>query len=92
MVTSIRDAFDYYGVMLLLPDESGKKFILQSIAGGYAGVFPADLTIKYGEGMIGQAAQTRKTQITGDVTKNPDYVKKAEEVTKSELFNSDFKR
>ncbi len=85
VVTSIRDAFDYYAVMLLSLDEKKKSLVLQSISGGYAGVFPIDLTIKMGEGMIGQAALTHQTQISGDVTKNPNYIKKADEVTKSEL-------
>jgi len=85
VVTSIRDAFDYYGVMLLLMDKDGKKLVMQSISGGYSKVFPRNMPIKVGEGMIGQAALTRQTQISGDVTKNPDYVIKAKEVTKSEL-------
>ena len=35
--------------------------------------------------MIGRAAETGKTQVSGDVTSDPNYVKKAEEVTLSEL-------
>jgi PAS domain S-box-containing protein len=85
VVTSIRDAFDYYGVMILLMDKDGKKLVMQSISGGYSKVFPHNMQIEVGEGMIGQAALTRQTQISGDVTKNPNYVMKAKEVTKSEL-------
>jgi len=85
VVTSIRDAFDYYGVMLLLMDKKGHKLVMQSIAGGYSELFPNDMSIKVGKGMIGQAALTNQTQISGDVTKNPNYIKKAKEFTKSEL-------
>ena len=35
--------------------------------------------------MIGKAAQTRQIQLSGDVSKNPDYVSGYEEITRSEL-------
>ncbi len=85
VVHAVRDAFDYYGVMLLMINQGRKSLTLQAIAGGYAGVFPSDLTIKMGEGMIGTAAKTKTVQLSGDVEKDPNYVKKAEEVTRSEL-------
>ncbi len=56
IVNSIHETFDFYGVMLLLINKKKKQLNLQSIAGGYQGVFPDSLTIKIGEGMIGQAA------------------------------------
>lgn len=85
VVTTIRDSFDYYGVMLLMHDEKKKVLVLQAIDGAYTGIFPIDLNIKVGEGMIGQAALTQQSQMSSDVTKNPNFVKKADEKTKSEL-------
>jgi len=85
VVHAVRDAFDYYGVMLLMVDEKHRNLILRSIAGGYAGIFPSDLTIKMGEGMIGTAAKNKTVRLSGDVEKDPNYVKKAKEVTRSEL-------
>ncbi|MCK4246934.1 MAG: PAS domain S-box protein, partial [Methanomicrobia archaeon] len=85
IVNSVRDTFDYYGVMLLLRSEDTDYLILQSITGGYSDIFLEDLSIKIGEGVIGYAAKIGKTQISGDVTKNPYYVRKADEITKSEL-------
>ncbi len=85
IVTAVRDAFDYYGVMLLLLDDEAKYLTLQSIAGGYVGTFPEDLRLAVGEGMIGHAAATGETQVSGDVSKNPYYVRKAGEITRSEL-------
>jgi len=85
IVYSICDTFNYYGVMLMMLDEKQKKLILRSIAGGYEKVFPSDLSIQLGEGMIGAAAKSRAIQVSGDVTKDPNYVRKAEEVTKSEM-------
>lgn len=84
-VTSIRDAFDYYGVQLFLTKEKSKKLILQAIAGGYSDIFPEHMTIRLGEGMIGRAAEQKKTQVSGDVSKNPHYVQKTFEETRSEL-------
>jgi DNA-binding LacI/PurR family transcriptional regulator/signal transduction histidine kinase len=85
IVTAICSAFDYYGVLLLMLDEGTARLTLQSIAGGYADTFPQDLCIDIGEGMIGYAAATGETQISGDVSQNPHYVRKAQEKTRSEL-------
>lgn len=85
IVTAICSAFDYYGVLLLMLDEKNARLTLQSIAGGYADTFPQNLCIDIGEGMIGYAAATGETQISGDVSQNPHYVRKVQEETRSEL-------
>ncbi|MEE8389571.1 MAG: GAF domain-containing protein, partial [Anaerolineae bacterium] len=85
IVTAVRDAFDYYGAMLLLLDEETERLTLQAIAGGYTETFPQDLSYAIGEGMIGRAAATGEPQLSGDVAKTPYYVHKANEETKSEL-------
>jgi len=85
IVTTVRDGFDYYGVMLMLLDKEGNQLTLQSIAGGYLDVFPKDLCLSVGEGMIGYAAETGEIQISNDVSKDPNYIQKADEITKSEL-------
>ena len=85
IVTSVQESFNYYGVMLLTLDDKAKCLNLQAIAGGYSDILPKDLSIALGEGMIGNAVTTGETQVSGDVSKNPYYVKKAGELTKSEL-------
>jgi len=85
IVTAIQESFNYYEVMLLLVDEKGKYLSMQSISGGYVSVFAEDLSVTVGEGMIGQAAATFKTQVSGDVHKDPHYVRIADEKTRSEL-------
>lgn len=85
IVNAVQNSFNYYGVMLFLVDEKTKCLTMQSIAGGYAGILPRDLRIKKGQGMIGNAGATGETQISGDVTKNPYYFRKAKEQTNSEL-------
>ncbi|MFW6129279.1 MAG: two-component regulator propeller domain-containing protein [Candidatus Aminicenantaceae bacterium] len=84
IVASIQESFNYYGVMLLLVEEETKLLNLQSIAGGYSNVFPKDLSYSIGEGMTGNAALTGETQVSGDVSKNPHYVREAEK-TQSEM-------
>ena len=85
IVTAVCDAFDYYGVMLMLLDEEAECLTLQSIAGSYADVFSEGLRLAIGEGMTGYAAASGETQVSGDVSKDPHYVRKAKERTKSEL-------
>jgi PAS domain S-box-containing protein len=85
IVTTVRDAFDYYGVMILLVDEKAKRLTMQSIAGSYAALFPKDLSHAIGEGMTGYAAASGETQVSGDVSQDPHYVREADEETKSEL-------
>lgn len=85
IVTAVRDAFDYHNVMLMLVDEEEERLTLQSIAGAYADVFPPDLQVHIGEGMIGYAAASGEIQISTDVSQDPHFVRKAGETTQSEL-------
>lgn len=84
---TIQKAFGFYGVMIFLVDECTEEscLIMQTIAGGYENIFFKGFVIKIGEGMIGKAAQTKKTQFSNDVSKNPDYIRKREEIAKSEI-------
>ena len=84
-VQTIRDTFDYYGVMLLLKDEGSDQLVLKAIAGGYSEVFPSEMTIPVGEGMIGHAAISGAAQVSGNVSSDPNYVRIADEQTASEL-------
>lgn len=85
IVTAVRDAFNYNGVMLMLADEESRRLTLQAIAGGYADIFPKDMTRAFGEGMTGYAALSGRTQVSGDVRSDPHYIREADERTKSEI-------
>jgi GAF domain-containing protein len=85
IVSAVQDAFDYYSVMLMLLDETGERLVLQSVAGHYVDVFPDNLWVAVSEGMTGRAATTGETQLSGDVSQHPHYVRKTEEATRSEL-------
>ncbi len=85
IVTAIRDAFDYDGVLLWLVDAGTERVVLETVAGEYADILLRGVTLAIGEGMTGQAAATGEAQISGDVSKNPHYVQKAGETTRSEL-------
>ncbi len=85
IVSAVRDAFNYYGVMLLLYDEKKNLLVKQAIAGGYIDVFPEDLSIEIGEGIIGKAAENGTIMLSNDVTGSPYYIRTNQEITKSEL-------
>ncbi len=85
IVTAICDAFDYYGVMLMLVDEDGQCLNLQAIAGGYKDAFPKGFKLTIGKGLLGRAAASGETQISADVSNDVQFVQTAEERTRSEL-------
>jgi signal transduction histidine kinase len=85
IVTAVRDAFDYYSVILMLLDEETGQLTLQSVVGGYAHLFPKGFSLTVGEGMMGRAVATSEPQVSGDVSTNLYYVRKVGEETKSEL-------
>ncbi len=59
--------------------------VVQSIVGAYVDFFPKDKhRIPIGKGMTGHAAATGKTQVSGDVSQDPIYIRDVKE-TKSEL-------
>ncbi len=85
IVNAVCDTFHYYCVMLIMADDSGNRMKLQSIAGEDAHLFPSDQTYKIGEGMVGRAAATGETQVSGAVDANPHYIRISSEKTRSEL-------
>lgn len=82
---AVQEAFNYYGVMVLLMDEKEKRLVLKSISGRFAELVPLGLKIDLGYGMIGRAALTGEIQLSNDVSKNPYYVRFATEPTRAEL-------
>jgi anti-anti-sigma regulatory factor/putative methionine-R-sulfoxide reductase with GAF domain len=85
IVTAIRDAFDYDGVLLWLVDVGKERVVLETVAGEYADILLRGISLAIGEGMTGQAAATGEAQVSGDVAENPHYIQKAGETTRSEL-------
>jgi PAS domain S-box-containing protein len=85
IVDAVHETFRYHGVMLLLLEPGSNRLRLEAIAGGYRDVFGKDLSLASGEGMIGNAALQGKSLMSNDVAADPFYVRKAAEVTRSEL-------
>lgn len=85
VVTTVYDTFQYYSVVLMIPDEKAERLTLQSAAGNYADTIPQDLQLAIGEGMIGHAAMTGEILVSGDVSQSPHYVRKTKQATNSEL-------
>ena len=85
IVTAISEALDYYSVALLLVDGTLGQLTLQAVAGHLAEVVPENLQIAFGEGMVGYAAESGESQISGDIRQHPRYVRKMDSTAKSEL-------
>ncbi len=85
IVTVIRDAFDYYGVLLFLIDDESGRLKMESVAGRFSQHVAGPFLIPVGKGLIGRTAETRTTQLSDDVSQNPHYFRKSTEDTRSEL-------
>ncbi|MGD8751432.1 MAG: PAS domain S-box protein [Anaerolineales bacterium] len=85
VVTAISDAFGYYSVILAPVDLGADCLTIGAIAGGFADIFPKDRKVPLGEGITGYAAATGETQISGDVSQDPHFLRLADEKTRSEL-------
>jgi PAS domain S-box-containing protein len=85
VVTAISDAFGYYSVIIAPVDEDQKHLTIGAIKGGFADIFPKDRKVAVGEGMTGYAVATGETQISGDVSQDPHFLRLVDEETRSEL-------
>ncbi|MFH1942625.1 MAG: two-component regulator propeller domain-containing protein, partial [bacterium] len=85
IVTTIQKAFNYPSVALDLLDEKGARLNLKAVSGEYAYVFSENFSISIEEGMSGFAVRSGETQVSGDVSEDPHYLRVADESTKSEL-------
>ncbi|RPI74514.1 MAG: GAF domain-containing protein, partial [Desulfobacteraceae bacterium] len=81
----IFDAFHYYGVALWLMDKKGEFLSIKAFTSSHDNHFPDDFRLCVGKGMIGHAAATGKSQVSGDVGQDPNYIRAADEETQSEL-------
>jgi len=85
IVQGAQKEFNYYSVILLITDKTGKGLNLKSIAGGYKKEYPKDLYVEFGSGMIGKAAKTKKIMLSNNVEDCSDYVSCKNDFTQSEL-------
>src|SRR5581483_2227273 len=85
IVTAVRDTFGYYNVMLLLLDEETNSLTLRAISGGYSDTNPPGMFFVPGEGVIGHAAVSGETVVSGDLTRDPHFVRGSAGRTSSEL-------
>jgi PAS domain S-box-containing protein len=72
LVKSIQRKFDYHHVMILL-QETPDELTMKAEAGGYSSMRLAGYRQKKTEGIIGAVAQTGRTILANDVSKDPRY-------------------
>lgn len=86
IANTVHDTFDYMQVCILEVDAASRTMVFKAAAGEESQqASRAGLTLAVGQGMIGQAAKTGKTQLSGDVRTHPYYLRRADEPTCSEL-------
>ncbi|MBN2245311.1 MAG: GAF domain-containing protein [Candidatus Aminicenantes bacterium] len=85
IVNSICESFNYYGVIIFLLDEKKNRLNFKAASGVYAANIPRDISLSLGQGMVGQAALSGKVMVSGDVSKDPYFIRLEAEFTKSEL-------
>ena len=85
VVDMIHRMFLYSGVHLFILYEERSELVIDAMSGDYTDILIEGMSIPYGKGMIGTAAMTGNTQVSGDVSKNPVYVRQNNEKTRSEL-------
>ena len=72
VVTAICEAFDYYGVMLMLIDKDEQYLSMQAVAGAYADISSRDLQLAVGQGLIGRVLAGQQALGQGAVGNQPD--------------------
>ncbi len=85
IVDAVSETFHYFAVLLFLLDESQNRLKLQALAGGYKNIIPNDLVVELGRGMIGTSASLGRSLVAADVSRDPYFVRLADEFTRSEL-------
>ncbi|HDQ70616.1 MAG TPA: GAF domain-containing protein, partial [Chloroflexi bacterium] len=84
VVEAVAEAFGFRGVLLFLHDPKTHTLSLAASAGELAPFFDPDFQLKIGEGLIGLAAETGETQISGDVAPD-DLVRQIAGQVRSEM-------
>ncbi len=78
VVSSLKETFNYYTVNVFLTGESNDVLELRAGTGGYEGEIPAGLTVEYGRGIIGAAAENGGYLIVPDVTVDERFLSAGE--------------
>jgi len=82
----LQTAFGYYNVAIFTAVRKEKKLLLLGNAGAYQGIAqPERFQQLFGEGIIGQAAETGKTLLVNDTNKHPRFFQLSGMATLSEL-------
>jgi GAF domain-containing protein len=74
VIESIQINFKYNYVSLFLMDEPSGELVLKSSFGEDVDLIPPGFRLKVGTGIVGWAAESRKTFLSNDVIKEPRYV------------------
>src|SRR5581483_8989342 len=74
MVRLVQERFGYHHVCVSLYDAARQELELRAVAGTNANLYEIGIRWAAARGLIGLAAQTRETVVSGDVTQDPRYL------------------
>jgi phosphoserine phosphatase RsbU/P len=83
MAAIVKRAIDYQVFAILLLNEKSQEMYIRFSA-GHPDEVVRNLRVKMGEGIVGRAAQTRRSVLVNDVRKDPSYIQSLQAV-RSEL-------
>ncbi len=74
IVIAIQQGFGYFNVTLLQLDQATNELGNQAMAGGFASIASLNYRQKVGEGLIGRVAETGRSLLVNDVSRNSHYI------------------
>jgi PAS domain S-box-containing protein len=69
----IQKHFGYYHVAIFTPDQQHRELVLRSTSGAFSELFPENHHLRYGQGMVGWAAENKNVLLANDVRLEPRY-------------------
>ncbi len=80
---SILEYFKKFNVAIFLKE--GNELVLKKLSRGFKDEVPRDLRMKFGQGIVGSAAQSEEIVIVNDVSADKRYISFGQTSTKSEV-------
>lgn len=80
---AISQNFRNFNVAILLTEND--EFALKKLSSGFRDKVPKNLKIKFGQGIVGTVAKTKKIIVSNDISKDKHYLAYGQTTTKSEV-------
>jgi len=75
VVQAVQDVMGYHMASILLLEDGEQVLVAAAISTNLRDRIPAGARVRVGQGLVGAAAQTGRTQLANDTSRNPAYVR-----------------